>query len=51
MNEREYREYIGTQDNKEIARVLQDNTILSDIKKMYKDEAIKRFIEIYNTTV
>lgn len=44
MNEKEYREYISTQDNEEIAKVLQDKTVLYDVRKMYQDEAVKRFV-------
>ena len=47
MNEKEYREHISTLDNEEIAKVLQDKTVLYDIRKMYQDEAVKRFIALY----
>lgn len=47
MDEKEYRDYISTQENEEIVRVLTDKTVLCDIKKMYIDEAVRRFIDLY----
>lgn len=45
MNEKEYRERISNMKNKEIAEILSDEHLLTDIRKMFVDEAIKRFIE------
>ena len=45
MNEKELREVISNLSDKEIVEALTIGSILPDVKKFYKDEAAKRFVE------
>ena len=49
MSEREFREVIAALSSEEIAEALASQCILPDVKKLYKDEAVKRFVAIYGT--
>ena len=49
MSEQKFKEVIAALSNEEIAEALTSQCILPDVKKLYKDEAVKRFVAIYNT--
>lgn len=47
MSEQEFKEVIAALSNEEVAEALVSQCILPDVKKLYKDEAVKRFVTIY----